>query len=353
VTGVYFSSTAWQPSFLTTLAGLTMGGSMGYEVLSAGSTQLASLPWVNLNQVSITFNEDVSSIVQGDLLIVGVNQSSYTTTGFSYTKNDATKTYVATWSLGSSLVDDKLIVSLSGAAVTDSAGSELDGTWVTGVSNYPSGAATPAPGTDFNFRVNVLPGDVSRNGVTTVADISLVRAAGGKSGQAFPDLNGSGAVTIADVSLAEVNGGKSVPAADPTNPVHPAVITAGAVVAAAASTPTVAAAASTTQPAGKPALAVVLTPVPAPAPAAAPVAAPKTFAAPISPAQPQPAVRAEFEVPAKSPVTPLPWSNVTAPTTPALENSWPWQPDWSVAPNRDPNNPDVNLLLRMETPLPI
>ena len=66
---------------------------LGYK-LSVGANQLKTLPWMNLNTVSIQFNEGVT-IGQNDLMVVGSSNGPAVPaiSGFSWNNS----TFVATW----------------------------------------------------------------------------------------------------------------------------------------------------------------------------------------------------------------------------------------------------------------
>ena len=68
---------------------------------------------------------------------------------------------------------DKYLYHIPSAAVTNGLGAALDGEFTTTTSNFPSGDGTA--GGDFNFRFNILPGDVDQNGVVTGLDGGDVR----------------------------------------------------------------------------------------------------------------------------------------------------------------------------------
>jgi hypothetical protein len=192
VTGVSVDSTAWASSFPY---------ASGYPI-PTGSSQLTDLPWINLNQVNVTFNEAVN-VAQGDLTINGVNTPNYTISNFSYNPT----AFTATWTLGSSIAADKLVLDLSGTgnnAVTSATGDvPLDGGWTNGTSTFPSG--NNSPGTNFDFDVNVLPGDVKQTGgPVTILDVIAVRNAQLTSAEntgysPLDDVDGSGSINILDV----------------------------------------------------------------------------------------------------------------------------------------------------------
>jgi len=175
VTNVYVrgAGTLWKQPFLDFLASSGAGNaSYGYNI-AGGATQLKDLPWTNINQISIKFDSDVA-LTQGALVIKGVNTPTYSyaaTNGFVY---DAV-THVATWTLTSSVTADKLLMELASAGVS-AAGDptvKLDGEYVTSTTIGASGDGTA--GGDFNFRVNVLPGDVNQTSPVNATDVTLVK----------------------------------------------------------------------------------------------------------------------------------------------------------------------------------
>src|SRR5206468_717990 len=98
-----------------------------YSLPIGSAAPLRSLPWINLDQVSIRFSENVA-IDAGALVLHGVSVPTYTLSGFRY---DAT-THTATWSLAAPLGKDQVLIEL------DSGGSGR-----------------------FPLSFNVLPGDVN------------------------------------------------------------------------------------------------------------------------------------------------------------------------------------------------
>jgi parallel beta-helix repeat protein len=215
VTAVFVGASAWGPAFTRHLQDTGTGEpSLGYLV-PAGPAQLSPLPWANLNQVSLRFNEPVT--VQQDDLIV------HATTGdglpglprynvMSFTYDALTRT--ATWRLRGAITrPDRLLLDLDAggaSGVKDAAGNALDGEWDDAADAFPSGNG--AAGGDFQFRVNVLPGDADRNGRVNVLDRAIVQRAAGSAVpgpgmhpgaySVFKDLDGSGRVNAIDVVFA-------------------------------------------------------------------------------------------------------------------------------------------------------
>ena len=147
VVGVQVDGTGWSPSFLAALQAAGEGNGTGYTIPVGSAAQLAPLPWTNMNQIQIAFNEEVN-VQESSLTLSGVNVANYTFSGFSY--NTATR--IATWTLSSPISSDKLSLDLHSTgpnAVTDAAGKPLDGEWTNGASSYPSGNGVA--GGDFNF----------------------------------------------------------------------------------------------------------------------------------------------------------------------------------------------------------
>src|SRR5205814_7185825 len=103
----------------------------------------------NLNQVAIQFNRPVS-VERGDLHVRGMNVADYGFSAFRY--DPATRT--AVWTLDRSVGADKLLLQLDGV--------ELAG--------GPGGGVAP-----YRSRIDVLPGDVTRDGSVLANDYSEVK----------------------------------------------------------------------------------------------------------------------------------------------------------------------------------
>ena len=191
---VLVDGTAWTSNFLNALKSAGQGSGTGFNV-PTGARNCLALPWSNVNQIQIAFSEAVT-VSQASLSVTG-SGAVLPTTGFSY---NAT-TFVATWTLGSSLGANRLTITLHStgtSAVKDSGGRALDGEWTNGVSAYPSGNGTA--GGDFNFGLNVLPGDINGDGIVNTQDLALV-SSGWLSAGPTGDDNGDGIVNSQDLAL--------------------------------------------------------------------------------------------------------------------------------------------------------
>ena len=221
---VYVSSSEWTPAFLQYLEAQGLGSAdFGYAV-PAGVRQLDELPWINLNQISITFS-DVVSTELNDLAIRGVNRAEYpldTGPGGMTLYPDAR---TVKWRLAPDVFfgKDKLLLDL--AAVRTDQGAVLDGEWEnTEAEAYPSGDG--AAGGDFRFRINVLGGDVDASGTVLANDFSQVRrkfftsttnpGSGPGAYSAFHDVNGSGTILADDYSHVKRRFFDTLPGPDPT-----------------------------------------------------------------------------------------------------------------------------------------
>ena len=221
VVNTLVAGSGWTTTYLNYLQSQGMGNGTGYSIPVGSSAQFTTLPWTNLNEIEIVFNQAVN-VQESDLTLDGVNTPSYSFSGFSY---NAT-TFTATWTLASPMTDDRLQLDLDGHdsnGVTNSSGTLLEGTWNNGVSTYPSGNGTN--GTDFVFDFNVLPGDVDGNNGVNGGDYLIVRSQVGKTvgspGYNFrADVTGQGTVTIADANLVRALIGSVLPSG------HPAVVSA-------------------------------------------------------------------------------------------------------------------------------
>jgi fibronectin type 3 domain-containing protein len=222
VAAVYVSGSAWQQSFLNYLASSGQGDAkLGYRV-QAGANQLGSLPWTNVNIITVQFTEDITiNTAQAGLALVGSPDlpaaPALSTASFSY----SSATRAATWTYPTALPLDKYLISTPSATVTNGLGAALDGEFTTSTSSYPSGDGTA--GGDFNFRFNILPGDVDQNGVVTGVDGGDVRQhflqfPSSPSYVSLYDTSGKGAITGLDLLAVQGALLTQLPTTDPAPP---------------------------------------------------------------------------------------------------------------------------------------
>ena len=173
------SSTAWdEPAFLNAVDP-TLG--IGYPV-----TIQEPLPWVNLDQVHVTFLNPVTPTLD-DLIIRGAS-SFYRPTSLSYD----TSTRTATWTLPNSLTADRLRLTVN--PMLGGAGSES--------------------------AVDVLPGDVTQDGQVLGDDVGLVRLSqflrpGDVDYSPMRDIDGDGAIFGSDVGAVRIRQFSMLPASRP------------------------------------------------------------------------------------------------------------------------------------------
>lgn len=243
VVDVLVASTSWTTDFYNYLD--THGlGTGGYSIPVGNGDQLAALPWTNINQIKIVFSEDVQ-VEKDDLLLTGVNIPTYAigSSTFSYEASS----FTATWTLAAVIGKDKLYIDLAGDGadpVRDLVGNVLDGNWEnptsktdTSSDTYPSGNGVA--GGDFEFRFNVLPGDVQGDGFVNVSDLSqiVVRVSTPNSSINYNprlDLTGDGAIAVQDLTsvVARIPGmlppGEPLPGdASPTDALGPEMSMSG------------------------------------------------------------------------------------------------------------------------------
>ena len=191
-TGVTIGSSGWSGSYLSELQSEGMG-SGGYRV---GSYE--TVPWVNVNRITIQFNGPVS-VKSSDLAVKGA-AGSYGISGFQYNPS----TLKATWTLSGPIGADRVLVDLDGSVFG-------------------------AGGRDYEFLFNVLPGDVDRDGLVEYSDYVAVDQINGYSTtspyyDARRDLDGTGTINFGDLSAVLTNVGDTLPWGQPTSN-DPPVIT--------------------------------------------------------------------------------------------------------------------------------
>jgi uncharacterized delta-60 repeat protein len=188
------SGSAWQPAFRNHLrdAGLSVNQS-GFPV---GPAAGGPLPWINLDQVAVTFDQQVQ-VGANDLRVRGAGGAEYALDAAAFTYDAATRT--ATWRLANGAVFGPDRVRL-----------ELDGDSVRGGGRQLDGDGDGAAGGDFAARFNVLPGDVNGDGTVLADDFSGVRKkffssptsalTGDRAYSAPYDVDGSGFILANDFS---------------------------------------------------------------------------------------------------------------------------------------------------------
>jgi hypothetical protein len=231
VNAVYVSGSSWSQDFKDYIQDKGYGSAQyGYAI--PASDQLNELPWMNLNQVSIRFSENVKVDFE-DLQIRGVNVPVYTLdpAGFHYDANTRT----ATWRLanGQSFDHDRILLDLDGDSpngVADPQGNLLDGEWnnpggpnISPGDQFPSGDGQA--GGDFRFRMNVLAGDTERDGIVLANDYSEVKKRFFTSTKnetsdtghydIFHDIDGSGIILAFDYSEVKKRFFNTLPSGEP------------------------------------------------------------------------------------------------------------------------------------------
>jgi serralysin len=117
---VLVASTNWSPTFKAEIASSHGDVDGFYRIPVGDGSQLAPLPWSEVDQIRVVFSEDVA-VSQGDLDLVGVNVPTYAFSGFSYDPGS----FTATWATSQPIDAEKLLVDLSDT-IQDTTGNSLD-----------------------------------------------------------------------------------------------------------------------------------------------------------------------------------------------------------------------------------
>lgn len=198
VTRVTVSGSGWTDEFRRSF-GTPIAASTGYAIPS-GAEQLVSLPWTNVDRVSLVFDRDVSI----DVNALTVAHSQLGALAASALPSYDAKTFTATWTLTAPIAAGQALLSLDDAKVR-AAGLALDGEWANGWPAEISGNG--APGGAFLFSFRILPGDSNQDGWLDSSDLLRVIATSFTSAttasfDATSDLDGSGIVNIVDAIFA-------------------------------------------------------------------------------------------------------------------------------------------------------
>jgi len=185
--------------------------------IPTGATQLDTIPFANINQVIIVFTSDVI-VKRGDLTLNGVSVPTYDSSSLNYDQTN----FTATWDLASPIDIDKLTIILSDT-VTSKSGVALDGEWTDSDSTFVSGDG--APGGDFNFRFNVLPGDANQDGTVNIVDLaSAMKQVQEQLYDSMVDINRDGVLSATDAIFASASINKTLPSGVPTVTVKPSLL---------------------------------------------------------------------------------------------------------------------------------
>lgn len=198
VLDVQVGSSRWKTPFIDAADGGGVGSGNGRGLSLAGPDQLRNLPWVNIDRLYIQFSEDVAaSLSPSKIALVGTNLANYMP-GVTLAYGDDGLN-VATLRFASPIANDSLILSLLDT-ITDAAGNRLDGEWSDGVS---TASGNGSAGGRFNFRLDVLPGDINNNGGVNTADLfdgyDMVGTVVANVSDAYFDVNGNGGVNTGDL----------------------------------------------------------------------------------------------------------------------------------------------------------
>jgi hypothetical protein len=183
------SGVAWDPAFVNFIRSQDSGDG-GFNVPFNTPAGVRPVPWSNVNRITLVFDRDVT-LDQNSLAVHGTNVADYTVTGYAY---DASR-HAATWTLGQSVVNDRLQLSVAGDA---------------------SRGAFSAP-------LNVLAGDADLSGTVNALDLGRVKlglnhstadvGSGTASYGMFSDVNADGKINALDLAIVKQRLNNRLPAA--------------------------------------------------------------------------------------------------------------------------------------------
>jgi hypothetical protein len=227
VTDLHLASTQWSDSFYDYLQA-NAKGDYGYRIPTGSAAQTKSLPWFNIDQLVVTFSEDVN-VKASDLSLSGINAPTRPVSHFFY---DAIL-HTATWTFASPLPKNVYQIDLSGDGlrpVRDLDGNVLDGEWANGSDVYSSGNGIA--GGDFAFTFRVMPGDANQNGGVEYYDYYAATTRTGLNTSSanynmFADVDGSGVHQTQDSQKILSQLGSAYPSGAPLGLTNDAPTTTG------------------------------------------------------------------------------------------------------------------------------
>ena len=189
VTNVILSSSGFNSNFIDAIDGDGLGGGNGLGYSLVSDQPLTTVPWQGIDTLFLQFSDDVSeTLIDGSVLLTGTNGGDYAVNLTSY----SLETNIATFSIPSGIGNDSLVISIFDGSVTNN-------------DNLP---VAGSQGNPFNFRFNVLLGDV--NGSGQVNSVDAFEIVGFNTDQTTPenfryDIDGSGQINSIDAFAAHAN----------------------------------------------------------------------------------------------------------------------------------------------------
>ena len=220
---VIVSSTQFSDNFINVIGGES---GLGYSLV--GDHQLESIPWFNIDTFYLQFNEDVSTTLSADdVLLTGSDGGLYNVDMVGYDRD----TNVAEFRINDTVEIDSFVISIFDGAIANSFDVVLDGDWTTGQTERSGDGSA---GGQFDFYFNVLAGDSDASGEVNSHDTFSIFASNTYASDLSNfrrDVDGSGQITVADVFIAAAHTTRGLQTA-PTAPIDssaatPAVASSG------------------------------------------------------------------------------------------------------------------------------
>ncbi|MCH8922193.1 MAG: CotH kinase family protein, partial [Planctomycetes bacterium] len=209
----------WSPALLNRLEADGQGDDDGFDV-PTGPDQLRTISWSGVDTVVIHFSEHVI-ISEDDLVITGVNRGGYPFSRFQYEADTFAGTYIATWTLSGAIAADRLVFNLKDS-VHDPGDNAIDGNWINGANAFPSGNGQRESADNFQFRLNVLPGDAEGSEDVGRGDLLAVmrhigRDASDAGYNARADVTADGQIDVDDLRSILLRDSTRLPTGSPSS----------------------------------------------------------------------------------------------------------------------------------------
>jgi hypothetical protein len=211
VSGVFVRGSAWVdnylglPTFATASGGTRLGLALGDGTGQLGNAQLVT--WNNVNRVSVRFSKPIANPGGTSLVLRAVTgsgagtQTTIESTAVTLSEGDT----VATWTVPTLASGKYLLVLRSSAITAATGGGRLDGEWTNASSTFATGSGDGTAGGDFEYRFNVLVGDVNASGTVLTGDKTAVQSALATAVTATNyrlDIDGTGRILLTDANAA-------------------------------------------------------------------------------------------------------------------------------------------------------
>jgi uncharacterized delta-60 repeat protein len=211
VEGVYVKGSAWNAAYLAHLnatgVGDAEGAALGYLLASGASQTTVTVPWGNVDRITVRFDRDVVVASADALALYDSTGAVIGATAFRYVDSRTVE-----WTVPI-VATNKYWIHVDATKVTGISELQLDGEWETSSSTWGTGQGAGSgdgtAGGNFDFRFNVLAADFDSSGSVAFGEVGQMRPAIGKTTATADynyrqDFDGSGSISFGEFGQARL-----------------------------------------------------------------------------------------------------------------------------------------------------